>query len=296
MVSVEVTGAGNDTVCYLGDQADFRIAHRRGLKVMLVRGPYNQAHVSTFFRNLPMKVSIRNLSKSYDGTPALRDVSLELPEGQIVAVLGCNGAGKSTLLRCMAGIAGIDDGEVLYDDSPFRRDRLDLRKRFCFLADQPFFYSSASVLRHIGVYLRAYGTDLTGTEDRVLDMLRDFDLLPWVDSAMSTLSRGQAYKGALTALMAVNPELWLIDEPFASGMDPNGLHVFRERARAAAGEGRTIVYSTQILEIAERFADRVCILDRGRVHATGTMDELRGAASSTQVLHELFAQLQESKT
>ncbi len=87
----------------------------------------------------------------------------------------------------------------------------------------------------------------------------------------------------------------MLDEPFASGMDPRGLTAFREHASAAAKQGRTIVFSTQILEVAERFADRVCILHNGRVHASGTIDELRRAASSTQVLEELFAQLRETQ-
>jgi ABC-type multidrug transport system ATPase subunit len=241
-----------------------------------------------------MQVSIRGLSKSYGSTPALQDASLELAPGQIVALLGPNGAGKSTLLRCMAGIAGIDQGELLYDGEPFRRDRLDMRRRFYFMADTPYFNGGASVLRHIGIMLRVYECDLNGMEERVLGMLRELDLLPWVDTSLNKLSRGQAYKGALTALMAVNPELWLMDEPFASGMDPRGLTAFRAHARAAAKEGRTIIFSTQILEVAEQFADSVCILQNGRVHASGTIDELRRTANSTQVLEDLFAQLRET--
>jgi ABC-type multidrug transport system ATPase subunit len=87
----------------------------------------------------------------------------------------------------------------------------------------------------------------------------------------------------------------LFDEPFASGMDPRGLAAFRSEAGAAARRGRTVLYSTQILEVAERFADRVCVLHRGKVHAFAEVAQLRqGAAATEPVLEELFRQLQEA--
>ncbi len=243
-----------------------------------------------------MHCSIRGLGKSYGSTTVLRDLSLDLAPGQIVALLGANGVGKTTLLRCLAGIAGLDQGEIVYDGQTFRRDRIDLRRRFAFLPDTPYYYPEMSILRHIGMVLRAYGTDSSGIEDRIVELLRGLDLLPLVECSMGSLSRGQVYKAALAAVLAVNPELQLFDEPFASGMDPRGLTLFREEARAASGRGRTVVYSTQILEVAERFADRICILNDGRMQAFGTMDKLRGQAGSEKSLEDLFAQLHEATT
>jgi ABC-type multidrug transport system ATPase subunit len=237
--------------------------------------------------------AIRSLTKSYDGTPVLKGLSLDLVPGEIVALLGLNGAGKTTLLRCLAGIAGIDGGEILYDGEHFTRARVDLRRRYALLADSPYFYPEMNVLRHIGMVLRAYGTDTAGIEERIVSLLRDFDLLPFAENALSRLSRGQVYKAALVAVLAVDPELWLLDEPFTSGMDPRGLSALRSEARAASGRGRTILYSTQILEVAERFADRVCILQGGRIHALGTVDELCRLAGKERALEELFAQLHE---
>ena len=238
-----------------------------------------------------MHCSIRGLTKSYGATIALRDLSLELAPGQIVAILGANGAGKTTLLRCLAGIAGLDAGEIRYDNQPFRRDRLDLRRRFAFLPDTPYYYAEMSVLAHVGMVLRVYGTEPAGIEERIVELLGGLDLLPLAECPLGSLSRGQAYKAALAAVLAVDPELRLLDEPFASGMDPRGLALFREEARSAAARGRTVLYSTQILEVAERFADRICILDAGRIRAFGTMDELRGQAGTQNSLADLFALL-----
>jgi ABC-2 type transport system ATP-binding protein len=108
------------------------------------------------------------------------------------------------------------------------------------------------------------------------------------------LSRGQMYKTGLVAMIAVDRELWILDEPFASGMDPLGIDAFKRHARAAAARGHTIIYSTQILEVAEKFSDRVCVIHRGEIRAYDSMSRLREQAADKQnVLEEMFRQLRE---
>jgi ABC-type multidrug transport system ATPase subunit len=241
-----------------------------------------------------MKIETRSLIKRYGTLRALDHVSLEIMPGQIISLLGPNGAGKSTLLRCLAGLIGPDQGEVYYDDEVFRRDRLDLRRRFCFLPDFPALFPLASVLRNVSIFLRLFQTPLAGIEERVVSLLREFDLLAVAEMPLATLSRGQIYKAALTALLAVDPEVWLLDEPFASGMDPHGINAFKKHARAAVARGRTILYSTQLLDLAERFSDRVCLIHRGEVRAFDTLDQLRAHATDpNNVLETLFQQLKE---
>lgn len=242
-----------------------------------------------------MLIETENLTKSFGTKPALADVSMTIDEGQIVAVLGPNGAGKTTLLRCLAGISQANSGEIRYDSEVFTRDRIDLRRRYHFVPDFPFVYAEATVLRHIGMILRAYEADEGPVEERVLELLEEFEILPLIDSPIGRLSRGQTYKAALVALMSVNPDIWILDEPFASGMDPHGIASFRRHAREAARRGHTVIYSTQLLELAETFSDRVCIISEGKVHAFDEMSHLRGTsgASEGHILEELFERLRE---
>jgi len=219
-------------------------------------------------------LELRHLTKAYGAARALDDLSLDLPPGRIVAVIGLNGAGKTTLLRCLSGIVAPTRGDVLMDGQTFHRSRLDLRRRLFFLPDFPPLYAHQTALQHIALLLRLYERDPAGVDEVVLGALRDFDLLPLAEVPLSTLSRGQLYKVAFAALIAVRPELWLLDEPFASGLDPQGLALVKQHARAAAAAGATVVYSTQILEIAERFSDLLCVIDRGRLAATFTGAEL----------------------
>jgi len=241
-----------------------------------------------------MRIELRGVLKTYRSVRALDHVSLQIEPGQIVSLLGPNGAGKTTLIRCLAGIAAPDKGAVYFDDEEFRRDRLDLRRRLHILPDFPFQFWSQSVVRNIAIVLRLFEADGPGAEARVLELLRDFDMLPLALRPVNSLSRGQAYKAGLVALLAADREVWLLDEPFASGMDPHGIDAFKRHARAAAARGRTILYSTQLLDVAERFSDRVCVIHKGELRAFDTLERLRAQArDKDNVLEEMFRQLRE---
>jgi ABC-type multidrug transport system ATPase subunit len=243
-----------------------------------------------------MRISVDALSKRYGRVDALDNVNLTIESGQIVAVLGVNGAGKSTFLRCLCGVVA-GSGQISYDGELFTRGNMSVRRKIAFLPDFPIAFPHFTVLRHVGMVLRLYGADEHVMESRVLDLLRGFDILPLIDTAMSKLSRGQSYKAALTALLAVDPEVLLLDEPFASGMDPNGITFLKHEARAAATRNRTVVYSTQILDTAETLADRVLIIDRGQVRYYAALDDLRGVATGREggVLEQLFQQLRSGR-
>jgi ABC-type multidrug transport system ATPase subunit len=242
-----------------------------------------------------MHVELRDLTKRYGGRTALDGVSLGIAPGEIVAIVGANGAGKTTLLRCLAGIAGADRGDILYDGERFVRGRVDLRKRLAFLPDAPIVLPGMSVLDHVGLVLQLYEAAGEGVEETVIELLTELNMLPLAEMPFGRLSRGQSYKGALAAVFAANPELLIFDEPFASGMDPQGLTAFRRRAKAAADRGGTVVYTTQLLELAERFCDRVCVLHHGCLAAYGSVDSLRTQLQINEggVLEEIFAELHE---
>jgi ABC-type multidrug transport system ATPase subunit len=241
-----------------------------------------------------MRIELRGVLKSYRSLRALDHVSLEFQPGQIIGVLGANGAGKTTLLRLLAGIVAPDKGHVLFDGEPFRRDRLDMRSRLFTIPDFPFLFWEHSIVRNLAMILQVYGADSPGSENRVLQLLRDFDLLPLALRPIGSLSRGQIYKAGLVTMIAADRDVWLLDEPFASGMDPHGIDMFKMHARDAAQRGRTIIYTTQLLEIAERFSDQLCLLDSGEVRAFDSLQNLRAKVQDQDhVLEELFRQLRE---
>jgi ABC-type multidrug transport system ATPase subunit len=243
-----------------------------------------------------MKIELQGIVKRFKSRRALDEVSLTIEPGQVVALLGLNGAGKTTLLRCLAGTVAPDQGRILYDGELFLRQRMDLRRQFMFLPDFPALFEEWTPLRHIGMVLRLFEQAEPGVEERVAELLRELDLLPLAEAPLATLSRGQRYKTVLAALLAVNPPLWLLDEPFASGMDPNGINVFKRRARQAAAHGQTVLYSTQILDAAERFSDRICVIHRGAIRADQAASDLRkDPPAATSGLDDIFSQLREEE-
>jgi ABC-type multidrug transport system ATPase subunit len=242
-----------------------------------------------------MRISLERLTKKYGSLTALDAVTAQIDPGQVVALLGPNGAGKTTLLRCMAGVISPTAGRVVYDGLEFNRGMMELRKRMFFLPDVPFVFEEWSILRHMGMALRLYETPLEGIEEKLIELLNEFELLPLAERPFRVLSRGQRYKAGLAALIAADPEVWLVDEPFASGMDPHGITAFKKRVREATARGRTVVYSTQILDAAERFSDRVGIIYRGSLVAFDSVGNMQDAALPPGgVLEGVFELLREN--
>lgn len=239
-----------------------------------------------------MQIELDSLRKAYGNVLVLNDISLSVPPGEIVAVVGANGAGKTTFLRALAGVVAPDAGAILYDGERFDRSRMDLRRRFVFLPDFPFGFGHLDAVRHIGMAMRLYERPIEQHEERIVEILRNLHLLPVSATPMQNLSRGQYYKVCLAGLLAIDPELWLLDEPLASGMDAHGIAYFKQAAREAAGRGATVFYSTQILDVAENFSDRVCVIERGNIVFFDSVDKLANG-DRKGALETLFQELRE---
>jgi ABC-type multidrug transport system ATPase subunit len=222
-----------------------------------------------------MKIRIEQVSKDFAGIWALEEVTLDLEPGQVVGVLGANGAGKTTLLNCLAGIVAPSRGRIYYDGEAFNRGKMALRRRLMFLPDFPMAFARMNVLQHIAMCVRLFERPEPDAQNvaRILDQL---NILVYAGMPLGSMSRGQLYKAGLAGLLVVDPELWILDEPLASGMDPMGIAFFKREAKAAAQRGRTVVYTTQILEIAEKFSDRICVLDHGGLRLNGRAGEMWG--------------------
>jgi ABC-2 type transport system ATP-binding protein len=222
-----------------------------------------------------MDIELQGLGKRFDKETILKDIDLKLGGNQIVAVIGLNGAGKTTLLRCIAGVITPTKGSIRWNGRDSLRDDMALHRQMVFLPDFPLLLEHHTVLQHLVLHLRAYGRDDGIQDQTVVDVLHELDLLEHCETTLSRLSRGQRYKAALASLLLISPELWLLDEPFASGMDPQGMQALKQHARKASSTGACVMYTTQILEIAERFCDLLLVIDHGRIAQRFNRDELR---------------------
>jgi ABC-type multidrug transport system ATPase subunit len=206
-----------------------------------------------------MKMQLCSLSRGVGKSMVLDAIDAILEPGELVCAVGANGAGKTTLMKMMATLFAPTAGEILIDGEPLSRRRTDLRAKLHYLSDSPFFLTNNPVT-HIYQAALLYGQPPARVKQRIVGWLRQFDLLDKAEQKISTLSRGQKYKVAFIGLLAANPDLWLLDEPFAAGVDPTGISAIKRCIMKACGAGHTVVYSTQIVEIAEQFSDRIWIL------------------------------------
>ncbi len=233
---------------------------------LLVRRPVDPPFpLRPFPKNIPpMHIALQSLTKTFGRIRALDGFSLHIPPGSIIALVGENGAGKSTLLRILAGISVPDDGLVLYDSVIFDRENMDLRKRLHFTPDMPLLFQDQSVARNIATFTALYGKSLDGREDEFAGWLEKSGCAPLMKREAGKLSRGQMWKAGLACVAAIEPELWLADEPFASGMDEIGMGAYRRLARQLVGQGSTVIYTTQMVAMAADFSDHVCVIRDGK--------------------------------
>jgi ABC-2 type transport system ATP-binding protein len=217
-------------------------------------------------------IACRGLTRRFDGSTAVEDLSLEVPSGEIFGLLGPNGAGKTTTLRMLAGLIAPSSGEAEVAGIPLTKARSDdVRQRVGFLTEAPGLWDRLSVRRNLLVYADLYGiADPAQTVERALEL---FGLEDRADSPAAQLSKGMKQKVAIARALMHDPPVVLLDEP-TSGLDPQTARLVRELVLGLRDRGRAIIVSTHNLDEAERIATRIGVLRR-RLIALDTPGALR---------------------
>ncbi|MCC6350725.1 MAG: ABC transporter ATP-binding protein [Candidatus Eisenbacteria bacterium] len=242
----------------------------------------------------PVRLSIHGLQRRFGAHVAVADVSLEVRAGEIVGFLGANGAGKTTTLRCASGLLRPHAGRIEVDGHDLWRAPREAKAALGFVPDRPYLYERLSPPEFLGFIAALYGVPPALAEARIHALLGRLALGDAADALIEGASLGTRQKIAVAAALLHEPPALLLDEPLA-GLDPPSAFVLKQllRERTAAGAG--VLVSTHQLEVAERFCDRVVMLRRGRVVASGTLAELRGARGDA-TLETLFLELAAERT
>lgn len=232
-------------------------------------------------------IRLVRVTQHYGVRPVLRDIQLEIPAGQLVAVVGPNGMGKSTLLRVMAGILSPQQGYV--EIAGLRRrsseaNELAIRRRVCFLPDHPWLPKRATGREFLAAVGRLYEIEDTRLLDHIDRLLTLFDLVDQGDWAISSYSNGQQKKIAIASALVTEAPVLLLDEPFAGGLDPAGiLALKRVLQRLAARDDMTVVLTTPVPELMEEIAERILVIREGRIAIDDTPNGLRERTGSLQL-------------
>ncbi|MBI1992789.1 MAG: ABC transporter ATP-binding protein [Candidatus Omnitrophica bacterium] len=228
-------------------------------------------------------ISVRNLTKRYDNVTALADISFEVQTGEIVGFLGPNGAGKTTALRILTGMLSPTAGSVQIDGLDVAQRSLEVRRRIGYLPEHIALYPELRVQEYLSYRAAIKGVAAKERRARVAAAMERCVVTDVRRQLIGRLSKGYRQRVALADCLLGRPKILILDEPTV-GLDPHQIRQTRELIREL-GRTTTILLSTHILPEVEMICDRVTIIDKGRIVAVDTPDNLRRQLTGTQVVH-----------
>ena len=232
-------------------------------------------------------IEIKNVSKSYDGkVKALNDISFKIDNGEIFAFIGHNGAGKTTMIKSLVGILDFDSGDILINGKSIKKEPIECKREMAYVPDNPDLYENMTGLDFINFICDIYDVSLEDRKVNIEKYSKMFEMDGKLGSDISSYSHGMKQKVALIAALSHNPDVLIMDEPFV-GLDPKAVFDMKEVMHKMAKEGKTIFFSTHILDVAEKLCDRVAIIKKGEIVKIGKMKDIKGDESSEQVFLEL---------
>ena len=232
-------------------------------------------------------IEIKNVSKTYNGKKkVLKNISFIIEVGEIFAFIGHNGAGKTTMIKCIMGILDFEEGDILVDNKSIKEEPLECKRIMAYVADNPDLYENMKAIDFINFICDMYEVSEDIRRENTLKYAKMFEIEDKLNDDISSFSHGMKQKIALIAALAHDPKVLIMDEPFV-GLDPKAVYDMKEIMRDMAKDGKTIFFSTHILDVAEKLCDRVAIIKDGTIVKVGKMKDIKGDESLEQVFLEL---------
>jgi ABC-2 type transport system ATP-binding protein len=235
-------------------------------------------------------IRTEHLTKRYGSLTAVNDLNLEIAQGEFFAFLGPNAAGKTTTIKLLTGLLKPTSGHALICGFDIQKNPVEARRLISYIPDLPFLYDKLEPMEFMLFVGQLYGMERANvlrTADELFDV---FDLNNTRAQLIEDLSHGTRQRVVIASALLHNPRVIIIDEPMI-GLDPRSARVVKDVLKARSRAGTTVFLSTHILHIAEELADRVGILNHGRLIAVGSIDELRKASGQGGALEDAFLML-----
>jgi ABC-2 type transport system ATP-binding protein len=236
-------------------------------------------------------IELQQVSKSYNGkTKAVDTLDLVIADGEIFGFLGPNGAGKTTTIKMMTGILTPDTGDILVCGHSIRKEPLAAKRSFGFVPDDPNIFPRLKAIEYLRFMCDVYQVPADQRADRISSMARRFDLADALGDRIQSYSHGMRQKLVIMGALLHQPDAWILDEPM-TGLDPKSAFQLKEMMREHASRGKTVFFSTHVLDVAEKVCDRVAIIDKGQIKFCGTIADMREKFRSDLSLESMFLEL-----
>ena len=222
-------------------------------------------------------IQLSSLKKKYSGKYVLQGISLSIDAGQIVGYIGPNGAGKSTTIKILTGTIDDFEGSAIVLGLDVRNNPIEIKQKIGYIPEQAALYDVLTPLEYLRFVGKLYQLEESLVEKKSWELLRLFDLADKAKTRMNGYSKGMKQKVLLISGLIHNPEIIFLDEPL-SGLDANAVILVKEILSQLKQNGKTIFYSSHIMDVVEKISDRIIIIDKGEVIADGNFETLKANA------------------
>lgn len=242
----------------------------------------------------PISVQFKNIKKNFGSFTAVKDLSLDIYQGEIFGFLGVNGAGKTTTLKMLVGILQQDSGDITVGGIDTLKESINSKRIIGYVPDRPYLYQKLTGKEFLEFVAELYEVPKKVSTERIAELLLEYKLVDQQHELIENYSHGMKQRLATCAALIHRPKVLILDEPMV-GLDPHGAKLLKSRLKEYAKSGTTILLSTHSLNVAEEIADRLVIINKGEILTLGTVDEIKSFAGeeSSSVLEDVFIKLTE---
>lgn len=249
------------------------------------------AFMINYFKGETIMIEIKHVTKTFGSKKAVDDLDLTIPTGEIIGFIGPNGAGKTTTIKMMTGVLNPDEGDILINGKSIQKEPLEAKRQFGLVPDNPDIFLRLKGIEYLNFMGDIYDVDAQQRQQRIETMAEIFEIKDVLNDKILSYSHGMRQKIIIMGALINDPEVWILDEPM-TGLDPQSSFHLKQMMREHANKGKTVFFSTHVLEIAEKLCDKIAIIAHGKMIYYGTLEELR-AQHGEQSLEELFLEVTE---
>ncbi|HFI0113011.1 TPA: ABC transporter ATP-binding protein [Streptococcus suis] len=219
-------------------------------------------------------IQFNHITKAYGDTLALDDLDLTIESGEIFGLIGHNGAGKTTTISLLTSIIEASQGSITVDGLQLEEHRDEVKKRIAYVPDSPDIFLHLTAFEYWHFMGKVYGVDKETVDQRIRKLATLFDMTARQFEPIDSFSHGMRQKTIIIGALIPNPDIWILDEPL-TGLDPQASFDLKQMMKDHAKGGKTVLFSTHVLSVAEQLCDRIGILRKGRLIFVGSLEELK---------------------
>ena len=236
-------------------------------------------------------IKIQGLTKTYGNKEAVSQLNLQLNDGEVFGLLGPNGAGKSTTIKMITGILAPTSGDILIDGISITSNPIEAKKNFGFVPDSPDMFLGMSGLDYLTFIASVFKLDAETAKNESISLAKEFNIFDSLNELIINYSHGMRQKIVIIGALMHSPNNWILDEPL-TGLDPEAAFAVKDMMKKHISENKTVLFSTHVLDVAEKIVDRIGIISKGKLIFVGTIDELRAKRQeNNSSLEDLFLEL-----